>query len=117
MSSTLFKICLLYIYGMTMAVLSTTVNDNTINSLPESIRLSPSPLIHIINSSSATALQEEAIANFSYSVSNTSLSDIERDNLTQSLQQRYRERKKQERIIIIQANILHRLRMDRQPNI
>ncbi|XP_035222723.1 transforming growth factor beta-2 proprotein-like isoform X2 [Stegodyphus dumicola] len=117
MPPTLLKIFLLYICGMTMAVLSTTVNENTINSLPEVMRLSPSPLIHIINSSSATALQEEAIANFSNSVSNTSLSDIERDNLTQSLQQRYRERKKQERIIIIQANILHRLRMDRQPNI
>ncbi|XP_054719275.1 bone morphogenetic protein 7-like [Uloborus diversus] len=103
---------------VTVPVLSSTnADEDTLNSLPHVIRQPSSPLVRVLNVSSTAGLQEEAIANASSTLSNTSLTDIENDNITHSLQMRYRERKKQERIIVIQAQILHRLRMDRQPNI
>lgn len=97
-----------------VTVTANPIDEASLNALPQAIRQSPSPLVRVLNTST---LPEEALANLSSSLSNTSLADIENDNLTHSLQLRYRERKKQERIIVIQAQILHRLRMNRQPNI
>ncbi|GFR18909.1 TGF_BETA_2 domain-containing protein [Trichonephila clavata] len=100
-----------------VSVFCTSVNEVPENSLPEALRQSPSTLLRILNITSAAELQEEAIANASSFLSNTSLADIENDNLTHALQLQYRKRKKQERISLIRNQILSRLHMNRQPNI
>ncbi|XP_023234382.1 bone morphogenetic protein 4-like isoform X2 [Centruroides sculpturatus] len=81
------------------------------------LQISPTPLLTIIDPSAAATLEEETTANASTSLSNTSLADLQTDNVTQRLQLRYRERKKQERLFLIQAQILQRLGISRQPNI
>ncbi|PRD26890.1 UNVERIFIED_CONTAM: hypothetical protein NCL1_36865 [Trichonephila clavipes] len=100
-----------------VSVFCTSVNEVPENSLPEALRQSPSTLLRILNITSAAEFQEEAIANASSLLSNTSLADIENDNLTHALQLQYRKRKKQERISLIRNQILSRLHMNRQPNI
>ncbi|CAG2117147.1 unnamed protein product, partial [Medioppia subpectinata] len=50
-------------------------------------------------------------------LSNTSLADLQNDNNTQQLQIRFRERKRQERLLSIQSQILQRLGISgRNPN-
>ncbi|KAF8793333.1 Bone morphogenetic protein 2-B like protein [Argiope bruennichi] len=96
---------------------STTSNGAPENSLPEALRQSPSSLVRILNISSAADLQVEALVNASYTLSNTSLADIESDNLTHALQLQYRKRKRQERLTVIRNQILSSLHMNREPNI
>lgn len=75
--------------------------------------------MRMVNVSVMTSLDQEVLANTSNHVSNTSLAVLLNDQGTIDLQQRYRARKKQERLLFIQANILDRLRVtpSRQPNV
>lgn len=110
-----------YIYGTSfvcyIAMLlfcghETSTNFNLSNFSLEPV--SPTPLLEMGNDSADSARQKTE--NVSSSVSNISLNDIINDNDTQQLQMRYRERKKQERLILIQREILQILGFRTQPN-
>lgn len=79
--------------------------------------LHPTSLVRVVDPSDAAELEVQAIANASSTLSNISLADIENDNITHTLQMKYRERKRQERLFVIQTQILQRLRIQKQPNI
>ncbi|GBN62663.1 hypothetical protein AVEN_136528-1 [Araneus ventricosus] len=74
----------------------------------------PTPLILHLNQSAAQMLIQEANSMF---VSNISINDIINDNETQQMLIRYRERKKQVRILSIQRDILQKLGLTRGPNV
>ncbi|GIX73772.1 uncharacterized protein CDAR_445011 [Caerostris darwini] len=74
----------------------------------------PTPLIMHLNQSTAEQLAQEANSMF---VSNTSINDIINDNETQQMLMRYRERKRQVRIMAIQRDILQKLGLTRGPNV
>lgn len=79
--------------------------------------LHPTSLVRVVDPSDAEELEEQATANASSTLTNTSLADIENDNVRLSLQMKYRERKRQELLLVIQTQILQRLRIQKQPNI
>ncbi|XP_015911153.1 bone morphogenetic protein 2-A [Parasteatoda tepidariorum] len=83
-------------------------------TLPEFLRPN---VVRILNISSMAEVDVNTMVNISSNLSNTSLSDIENDHLIHALQLLNRERKKQERLITIQAQILQNLHLNRQPNI
>ncbi|GFT82605.1 uncharacterized protein NPIL_273471 [Nephila pilipes] len=87
-----------------------TANNN--NSSQEHVL--PTPLILHLNQSAAQLLIQEANNMF---VSNTSINDIISDNETQQMMMRYRERKRQVRIMAIQRDILQKLGLTRGPNV
>ncbi|XP_055936295.1 uncharacterized protein LOC129965991 [Argiope bruennichi] len=88
------------------------VVNNSNNSSQEHVL--PTPLILHLNQSAAQLLIQEANNLF---VSNTSINDIISDNETHQMLIRYRERKRQVRILSIQRDILQKLGFTRGPNV
>lgn len=95
-NSVIVVACLLFCFIDFSGVQSNPVDEASLNALPQAIRQSQSPLVQVLLNSSSSSTQEEVFANvtneLAENASNTSLTDIENDNLTHSLQLRYRER-------------------------
>lgn len=110
-----------YVYGTSFACYvvvllfcghETSTNFNLSNFSLEPV--SPTPILEMGNDSADSARQQTD--NVSSFVSNISFYDIINDNDTQQMQMRYRKRKKQERLILIQREILQILGFRTQPN-
>lgn len=93
---------------------SENANETTNNTSNSQEHILPTPLILHLNQSAAQLLIQEANNMF---VSNTSINDIISDNETQLMLMRYRERKRQVRIMAIQRDILQKLGLTRGPNV
>ncbi|KFM79735.1 hypothetical protein X975_26264, partial [Stegodyphus mimosarum] len=76
--------------------------------------IKPTPIMRHVNQSFVDALIQEANRAF---VSNTSFDDLINDNDTQQMLLRYRERKRQMRIMTIQRDILLKLGLNQEPNV
>ncbi|XP_023213006.1 uncharacterized protein LOC111615805 [Centruroides sculpturatus] len=76
----------------------------------------PVPTRIILDESEMASLRDQAMANASISLSNTSLSDLQNDNDTIRLHQQYRERNREKRLQAIKKQILERRRISSSLN-
>ncbi|GFU49181.1 uncharacterized protein TNCV_2674781 [Trichonephila clavipes] len=105
--------CVLCFYVLLHHSQSESTNETASNNSSQEHVL-PTPLILHLNQSAAQLLIQEANNMF---VSNTSINDIISNNETQLMLMRYRERKRQVRIMAIQRDILQKLGLTRGPNV
>ncbi|GFS47863.1 uncharacterized protein TNIN_115261 [Trichonephila inaurata madagascariensis] len=105
--------CVLCFYLLLHHSQSESTNETASNNSSQEHVL-PTPLILHLNQSAAQLLIQEANNMF---VSNTSINDIISNNETQVMLMRYRERKRQVRIMAIQRDILQKLGLTRGPNV